>query len=110
MEEITQKILTWQEVLHTHKQQTAVRMIDEKLLSIICSPKQNKILNRTEIIYSIPNRKHYEKISEKMKQSVKKELVQIFIKLNKNAWINSGFYHLVSYEVNQVTTDFLFKK
>ena len=110
MKEVTQRILTWQEVLQTHKQQTAVRMIDEKLLSIICSPNKNIITSQTEIVYSIPNRKFYEKIIEKMKQCIKKKPAQIFIKLNKNAWINSGFFILFHMKTIKLILIFSSKK
>jgi hypothetical protein len=56
MESNTQTI-TWSEVLKKHKTQTAVQFVENKIVSIICSPEQNQIVSDEEIIFSIPNKK-----------------------------------------------------
>jgi hypothetical protein len=106
-----EKTISWAEVLKIHRTQTAVQVQDKKVVSIICAPEQNKLVNEQQIIYTIPNKKQYFKLIAQMKPCIGgNDPVVFFIKKEKNDWINAGFYKLNSCSENDSSADFVFEK
>ena len=103
--------IAWSEVLKKHKTQTAVQFVENKIVSIICSPEQNQIIGEDKIIFSIPNKKQYFKTIAAMQNCVKSNPdINVFIKKDKNVWIDAGFYTLVSFISTESHIDFAFQK
>ena len=75
------------------------------MVSIICSPEQNQIIGEDKIIFSIPNKKQYFKTIAAMQNCVESNPdINVFIKKDKNVWIDAGFYKLVSF-IKTITKD-----
>jgi len=103
--------IAWSEVLKKHKTQTAVQFSENQIVSIICSPEQNQIIGDDKIIFSIPNKKQYFKTIAAMQNCVGTNPdINVFIKRDKNVWIDAGFYKLVSFIKNDSQVDFAFQK
>jgi hypothetical protein len=103
--------MTWAQVLEIHRSQTAVYFVEKKIASIICSPYQNKLVSDTKIVYSIPKRKHYLKLIEEIKSLIAiNGPIKIFVKQDKNVWIDAGHFNLISYEEGEAQTDFILEK
>ena len=108
---LTTIIMTWAQVLEIHRSQTAVYFVEKKIASIICSPYQNKLVSDTKIVYSIPKRKHYLKLIEEIKSLIATNgPIKIFVKRDKNVWIDAGHFNLISYEEGEAQTDFILEK
>jgi len=103
--------ITWAQVQEVHRTQQAVNFVGEKIASIICSPSQNKFVSDTRIVYSIPNRKQYLKLIEGMKSLISSNgPINIFVKKDKNIWIDAGYFNLISFEGGVDQTDFILEK
>jgi hypothetical protein len=103
--------ITWAQVLEIHRSQTAVYFVDKKIASIICSPYQNKLVSDTKIVYSIPKRKHYLKLIEEIKSLIATNgPIKIFVKQDKNVWVDAGQFNLISYDEDESQTDFTLEK
>ena len=103
--------IAWSEVLKKHKTQTAVQFVENKIVSIICSPEQNQKVSDEEIIFSIPNKKQYFKTIAAMQKCVGSNPdINVFIKRDKNVWIDAGFYRLIAFVTNESRIDFAFQK
>jgi hypothetical protein len=103
--------IAWSEVLKKHKTQTAVQFVENKIVSIICSPEQNQIISDEKIIFSIPNKKQYFKTIVAMQNCVGSNPdINVFIKRDKNVWIDSGSYRLISFITTENRIDFTFQK
>ena len=103
--------MTWAQVLEIHRSQTAVYFVDKKITSIICSPYQNKLVSDTKIVYSIPKRKHYLKLIEEIKSLIATNgPIKIFVKQDKNVWVDAGHFSLISYDEGEAQTDFVLVK
>ena len=103
--------IAWSEVLKQHKTQTAVQFVENKIVSIICSPEQNQIIGEDKIIFSIPNKKQYFKTIAAMQNCVESNPgINVFIKKDKNIWIDAGFYKLVSFVSTESHIDFALQK
>ena len=103
--------IAWSEVLKKHKTQTAVQFVENKIVSIICSPEQNQIVSDEEIIFSIPNKKQYFKTIAAMQNCAGSNPdINVFIKRDKNVWIDAGFYRLMSFVTTENRIDFALKK
>ena len=103
--------ITWAQVLEFHRTQQAVNFVDEKISSIICSPTQNRFISDTRIVFSIPKRKQYLKLTEGMKSLVLiNGPINIFVKKDKNIWIEAGYFNLMSFEEGAEQTDFILEK
>ena len=73
--------IAWSEVLKKHKTQTAVQFVENKIISIICSPEQNQIIGEDKIIFSMPNKKQYFKTIAAMQNCVESNPdINVFIK------------------------------
>ena len=108
---LTTNTITWAQVMEIHRTQQAVNFVDEKISSIICSPSQNKFVSDTRIVYSIPNRKQYLKLIEGMKSLIAMNgPIKIFVKKDKNIWIDAGYFNLISFENGSEQTDFILEK
>ena len=103
--------ITWAQVLEVHKTQQAVNFVGEKISSIICSPTQNRFVSDTRIVFSIPRRKQYLKLTEGMKSLIAiNGPINIFVKKDKNVWIEAGYFNLTSFEEGTNQTDFILEK
>ena len=107
----TANTITWAQVQEVHRTQQAVNFVGEKIASIICSPAQNKFVSETRIVYSIPNRKQYLKLIEGMKSLISSNgPINIFVKKDKNIWVDAGYFNLISFEGGVDQTDFILEK
>jgi len=105
------KTITWADVLEVHKTQQAVNFVASQIVSIICSPSQNKFVSENKIIYSIPKRKHYLNLIENMKACVNNNApIHIFVKKDKNIWEDAGFFLLIAIDDLPAQTDFVLQK
>lgn len=103
--------MTWAQVLEIHRSQTAVYFVDKAIASIICSPHQNKLVSDTKIVYSIPKRKHYLKLIEEIKSLIATNgPIKIFVKKDKNVWIDAGHFNLIAFDESEAQTDFILEK
>jgi hypothetical protein len=103
--------LSWAQVLEVHKTQQAVNFVGEKIASIICSPTQNKFVSEQEIIFSIPARKQYLKLIGNLKARISDNgPIHIFVKRDKNIWADAGFFSLISFDEDEIQTDFTLQK
>jgi hypothetical protein len=108
---LSTKTITWAQVLEVHRTQQAVNFVGEKIASIICSPTQNKFVSDEKIVYSIPKRKQYLKLIEGMKSLISTNgPINIFVKKDKNIWIDAGYFNLISFEDETDHIDFILEK
>jgi len=107
----TTTTMTWAQVLEIHRSQTAVYFVDKKIASILCSPFQNKLVSDSKIVYSIPKRKHYLKLTEEVKSLIAiNGPIKIFVKQDKNVWVDAGHFQLISFEEAASETNFILEK
>lgn len=103
--------ITWSDVLAVHKKQQAVNFVGSQIVSIICSPSQNKLVSENKIIYSIPNRKQYLNLIANMKTCIATNgPIRIFVKKDKNIWEDAGFFKLIASDDFLEQIDFVLQK